>query len=109
MEYNNVFINGFNAPSFQYKKGRKIKDPNRTRSSIEILYKISAEMFFLLFIFYCQYVIHNTLYNYAFALNIFHLYTLYIEQHINAYNNIQYTNGIQKLVLRFIRICIPYI
>ena len=42
-----------------------------------------------------------------FGLNIFYLYTLYtlyIEQHINTYNNIQYTNGIQKKVFRLIRI-----
>ena len=41
-----------------------------------------------------------------FGLNIFYLYTLYIEQHIKTYNNIQYTNGIQKKVFRLIRICI---
>ena len=33
-----------------------------------------------------------------FGLNIFYLYTLYIEQHIKTHNNIQYTNGIQKKV-----------
>ena len=44
----------------------------------------------------------------AFGLNIFYLYTLYIEQHIKTYNNIQYTNGIQKKVSRLIRICIPF-
>ena len=38
----------------------------------------------------------------------FYLYTLYIEQHIKTYNNIQYTNGIQKKVFRLIRICIPF-
>ena len=43
-----------------------------------------------------------------FGLNIFYLYTLYIEQHIKTYNNIQYTNGIQKKVFRLIRICIPF-
>ena len=32
----------------------------------------------------------------TFGLNIFYLYTLYIEQHIKTYNDIQYTNGIQK-------------
>ena len=36
------------------------------------------------------------------GLNIFDLYTLYIEQHIKTYNNIQYTNGIQKKVFRLI-------
>ena len=44
----------------------------------------------------------------SFGLNIFYLYTLYIEQHIKTYNNIQYTNGIQKKVFRLIRICIPF-
>ena len=39
---------------------------------------------------------------------IFYLFTLYIEQHIKTYNNIQYTNGIQKKVFRLIRICIPF-
>ena len=39
---------------------------------------------------------------------IFYLYTLYIEQHIKTYNNIQYTNGIQKKVFRLILICIPF-
>ena len=43
------------------------------------------------------------------GLNIFYLYTLYIEQHIKTYNNIQYTNGIQKKVFRLILICIPVI
>ena len=43
-----------------------------------------------------------------FGLNIFYLYTLYIEQHIKTYINIQYTNGIQKKVFRLIRICIPF-
>ena len=38
----------------------------------------------------------------------FYLYTLYTEQHIKTYNNIQYTNGIQKKVFRLIRICIPF-
>ena len=33
---------------------------------------------------------------FVFGLNIFYLYTLYIEQHIKTYNNIQYTNGIQN-------------
>ena len=42
------------------------------------------------------------------GLNIFYLYTLYIEQHIKTYNNIQYTNGIQKKVFRRIRNCIPF-
>ena len=32
------------------------------------------------------------------GLNIFYLYTLYIEQHIKTHNNIQYTNEIQKKV-----------
>ena len=60
MEYNNIFIHGFNAPSFQYKKRRNIKAPNRTRLSIEIPYKISAEMFFyyLYFIANMSYTIH---------------------------------------------------
>ena len=40
--------------------------------------------------------------------NIFYLYTLYIEHHIKTYNNIQYTNGIQKKGSRRIRICIPF-
>ena len=40
--------------------------------------------------------------------NIFYLHTLYIEQHIKTYNNIQYTNGIQKKVFRLIQICIPF-
>ena len=43
-----------------------------------------------------------------FGLNIFYLYTMYIEQHIKTYKNIQYTNGIQKKVFRLIRICIPF-
>ena len=34
----------------------------------------------------------------ALGLNIFYLYTLYIEQHIKTYNNIQFTNEIQKKV-----------
>ena len=34
------------------------------------------------------------------GLNIFHLYTLYIEKHINTYNNIQFSNWIQKKVFR---------
>ena len=42
------------------------------------------------------------------GLNIFYLYTLYIEQHIKTYNTIQYTNGIQKKVFRLKRICIPF-
>ena len=46
--------------------------------------------------------------DFDFGLNIFYLYTLYIEQHIKTYNNIQYTNGIQKKVFRLIRICIPF-
>ena len=45
---------------------------------------------------------------YSVGLNIFYLYTLYIEQHIKTYKNIQYTNGIQKKVFRLIRICIPF-
>ena len=54
------------------------------------------------------YTITWALHNYMdFGLNIFYLYTLYIEQHIKTYNNIQYTNGIQKKVFRLIRICIP--
>ena len=32
---------------------------------------------------------------------------MYTEQHIKTYNNIQYTNGIQKKVFRLIQICIP--
>ena len=43
-----------------------------------------------------------------FGLDIFYLYTLYREQHIKTYNNIQHTNGIQKKVFRLIRICIPF-
>ena len=42
------------------------------------------------------------------GLNIFYLYTLYIEQHIKTYKNIQYTNGIQKKVFRLLLICIPF-
>ena len=45
-------------------------------------------------------------YLYTVGLNIFYLYTLYIEQHIKTYNNIQYTNGIQKKLFRLIRICL---
>ena len=33
---------------------------------------------------------------------------MYIEQHIKKYNNIHYTNGIQKKVFRLMRICIPF-
>ena len=43
-----------------------------------------------------------------FGLNLFYLYTLFREQHIKTYSNIQYTNGIQKKVFRLIRICIPF-
>ena len=43
-------------------------------------------------------------YQSGFGLNIFYLYSLHIEQHIKKYNNIQYTNGIQKKVFRYIRI-----
>ena len=50
----------------------------------------------------------NILLHFFVGLNIFYLYTLYIEQHIKTYNNIQYTNGIQKKVLRLIRICISF-
>ena len=42
------------------------------------------------------------------GLNLFYLYTLYIEQHIKTCNNKQYTNGIQKKVIRLIQICILY-
>ena len=36
----------------------------------------------------------------GFGLSIFYLYTMYIEQHIKTYNNIQFTNGIQKKSLQ---------
>ena len=42
------------------------------------------------------------------GLNIFYLYTLYREQHIKTYSNIQFTNGIQKKVFRLIRIRFPF-
>ena len=35
------------------------------------------------------------------GLNIFYLYTLYIEQQFKTYNNIRYTNGIQKKVFMY--------
>ena len=43
------------------------------------------------------------------GLNIFYLYTLYIEQHIKTDNNIQYTNGIQKKVFRLVRIRVSHL
>ena len=40
-----------------------------------------------------------------FRLNIFYLYTVYIELHIKTYNDIQYANRIQVKVFRLMRIC----
>ena len=53
-------------------------------------------------------ILGYTLFSRILGLNIFYLYTLYREQHIKIYINIQYTNGIQKKVFRLIRICIPF-